>query len=136
MKSSMSMDLALFSEKLASCRTLSIFLLMLKSAGTSCQGAHAFTPEVALQRHRKTRRPDSPRCGESSGFCSSFPEAAPPPWTWTADGNGYSRIRGLRRRRFRRESTHLNAALRVLFFLTKAILTRPSHSFQKEDQAC
>lgn len=32
----MSMDLALFSEKLASCRTLSIFFPMLKSAGTSC----------------------------------------------------------------------------------------------------
>lgn len=32
----MSMILALFSEKLASCKTLSIFLLMLKSAGTSC----------------------------------------------------------------------------------------------------
>lgn len=27
--------------------------------------------------------------------------------------------------------THLKAALRVLFFLTKAILTRPSHSFQE-----
>lgn len=32
----MSMILALFSEKFASCKTLSIFLLMLKSAGTSC----------------------------------------------------------------------------------------------------
>lgn len=35
MKSSMSMDLALFSQKSASCRTLSIFLLILKSDGTS-----------------------------------------------------------------------------------------------------
>lgn len=31
------MDLALFSLKSASCKTLSIFLLMLKSAGTSCE---------------------------------------------------------------------------------------------------
>lgn len=36
MKSSMSMDLALFSQKLASCRTPSIFLAMLKSAGMVC----------------------------------------------------------------------------------------------------
>lgn len=35
MKSSMSMDLALFSQKSASCKTLSIFLLILKSEGTS-----------------------------------------------------------------------------------------------------
>lgn len=37
MKSSMSMDLALFSQNFTSCKTLSIFWLMLKSAGTSCQ---------------------------------------------------------------------------------------------------
>ena len=36
MKSSISMDLALFSLNSATCRTLSIFLVMLKSAGISC----------------------------------------------------------------------------------------------------
>lgn len=42
MKSSMSIDLALFSLKPASCKTLSIFLLMLKSAGTSCRDQTKF----------------------------------------------------------------------------------------------
>lgn len=48
MKSSMSMDLALFSQNFASCKTLSIFLLMLKSAGTSCKdGGHDSSFQLA-----------------------------------------------------------------------------------------
>lgn len=51
MKSSMSMDLALLSQKLAFCRTPSIILLMLKSAGTSCQnGAQHFKKTSTHQR--------------------------------------------------------------------------------------
>lgn len=43
---------------------------------------------------------------------------------------------GLRWPCFQQAGTHLKAALRVLFFLTKAIRTRPSHSFsgQKKTQ--
>lgn len=53
MKSSMSMDRALFSLKSASCKTLSIFLLMLKSAGTSCyNGRQDFRLTLAKKCHR------------------------------------------------------------------------------------
>lgn len=37
-------------------------------------------------------------------------------------------------RRLQQTDTHLKAALRVLFFLTKAILTRPSHSFSGDKE--
>ena len=61
MKSSMSMILARFSEKLASCKTLSIFLLMLKSAGTSCwDERHNFKIQtgwyVILKERKKKKR--------------------------------------------------------------------------------
>lgn len=133
MKSSMSMDLALFSQKLASCRTLSIFLLMLKSAGTSCRTTRTSLHPKSPRTGTGARCQDSPRCGGSSGSCSSFPGAALLPWTW----NRRQRLLqnpGSRRERFPRPSTHLNAAPRVLFFLTKAIRTRPSHSFQRGEE--
>lgn len=104
MKSSMSMDLALFSQKLASCNTLSIFLPMLKSAGTSCQhGAQDFrfklmtdfkngesicsvtVPQGATLRlqYDWKNHTDSPHCVQSSGSCSSFPAVVLLQWTWT-----------------------------------------------------
>lgn len=42
-----------------------------------------------------------------------------------------------RKRKKERKDTYLKAALRVLFFLTKAILTKPSHSFERNrDRNC
>ncbi len=98
MKSSMSMDLALFSLKSASCKTLSIFLLMLKSAGTSCEdGAQDIRFKLAdelkiLKSDRSAVSTtsnvtekihyDSPHCVQSSESCSSFPAAVLLQWTW------------------------------------------------------
>lgn len=93
MKSSMSMVLARFSQKPASCKTLSIFLLTLKSAGTSC---HMTCKRLCTNSHpgqvNCTCRPDSPRCAASSGFCSSFPEAALLQRTWNPDSNSFRRL--------------------------------------------
>lgn len=43
----------------------------------------------------------------------------------------------MKERKKERKDTYLKAALRVLFFLTKAILTKPSHSFERNrDRNC
>lgn len=145
MKSSMSMDRALFSLKPASCRTLSIFLLMLKSSGTICRdGGKSFrfkmsseikkqrftglvliqssphhvvdgavNPVVLLQQLLHCCRPGNHK-SHHEVFCFNRT-------VWVV---------GLKP-----ADAHLKAAPRVLFFRTKAILTRPSHSCeQKKNQ--
>lgn len=81
MKSSMSMDLALFSLNSASCKMLSIFLEMLKSSGTSCQEEPISASVSAQTKSGTGANVHSPRCGQSSEFCSSFPAAAQQHWT-------------------------------------------------------
>lgn len=97
MKSSMSMDLALFSQKLASCKTHSTFLLMLKSVGTSC---HMICKCLRTQSHpgqvKQACHRDSPRCAESCGFYSSFPEAAVLQRTWKPDSARFQKTPGFR----------------------------------------
>lgn len=56
-------------------------------------------------------------------------------WPANSSWNPVRMKRGLTEACFLKADTHLKAALRVLFFLTKAILTKPSHSFQ-ENRHC
>lgn len=97
----MSMDLALFSQKLTSCKTHSTFLLMLKSVGTSC---HMIRKGLCTQSHpgpvKWACHWHSPRCAESSGFYSSFPEAARLQRTWKPDSARFQKTPGFRWKSF------------------------------------
>lgn len=137
MKSSMSIDLALFSLKSASWRTLSIFLVMLKSAGTSCwdtnEGLFFFTSNSAklrfcsfiwtLTHHVVNRTVDPVVLFQQLLHCGG-PGSDELTLTSEQDPVGVAVF-------LQQAGTHLKAALRVLFFLTKAILTRPSHSYSE-----
>lgn len=143
----MSMDLALFSQKSASCKTLSIFLLMLKSAGTSCHnGAQDLRFRSAVSKHSCSLiespawlknfimthhimyRAVNPVVLFQKLFYCSGPEIF---FIFIFIFPKHSLQNRLEKRWqcLQQAGTHLKAALRVLFLRTKAILTRPSHSF-------
>lgn len=166
MKSSMSMDLALFSLKSASCKTVSIFLLMLKSAGTSCEdGAQNLSwwhqlnelmllksDRSAVSKHSCYKEPHWLRVQRDWKttnmthhivygavnpvvlFQQLFYRSGPGNYKSTWSSVFFHMLFWQNRlalgwQCLQQAGTHLKAALRVLFFLTKAILTRPSHSF-------
>lgn len=175
----MSMILALFSEKLASCKTLSIFLLMLKSAGTSCwderhdfkiqtgwcvilkerrrkkketcsfkrggkkekeklwlRGTHDCTQRHTMTHHVVYRAVDSVVLFQQLFYCSgpgNYKPAASSSSSSLLVCFSFWQKRFLWGwQRLKQAGTHLKAAPRVLFFLTKAILTRPSHSLKEK----